>query len=223
MTNHVFSTHGDLIPYGLLVHTTGDGIPSKCSTIEEVSSVAVAEYVKMDIANGVGPHYVISPDGSAVELRDPSKKAWHAAVSAHDRQRFLSGMWETENKVDKSVIDWWHRRWPGTKSPSHLYPAKSPNDSYVGVELVPCGTYDKQTWKPTLAGGRMVFGRFTIDQYYALAELCSDLRHPKEWEEPGRLVGHEDVNPITRPGWDPGDKIGAFDWTLLKNLIRLVG
>ena len=200
-----FVTHGDLSKFGgYLVHTTGDGIPKGFidSKKKDLLSYAVGVYEKM---GDVGPHYIISPDGEVAQVRNETKIAWHAGVSGYEREMFLTGNWETDGRTAKEVVKWWKRKHAGVKSPSHLYPAKSPNQDFIGVEMIPAGTYTKNDWEPTLSEGAQLFGRFTIHQYMSLALLSLSAI-------PTRIVGHEDVNPITRPGWDPGDKTGSWNW-----------
>jgi N-acetyl-anhydromuramyl-L-alanine amidase AmpD len=86
---------------------------------------------------------------------------------------------------------------------------KSPNDLYVGVELVP--SPDRT---------------FTYVQYFALASLLIEIRERRGVELSGRkLVGHEDLHPLARwnisGGWDPGALRAQplFSWQKLRGLI----
>lgn len=216
--SHKFSTHGELNFFGYMVHTTGDGIPKTFLAQKDETDLlafAVQAYVNMDKRDKCGPHYVIAPNGQVAKLREETVVAWHCGVSATEREAFLTTNWETNGRTDVEVVKWWKRRWPAFKSPSHLYPDKSANKNYVGIELVPAGSYSKMEWKPTLAGGNRVWGRFTTAQYISLAKITFPLGISYKLNQ---LVGHEDVNPITRPGWDPGDKLGAFNWDYFLDL-----
>lgn len=64
--------------------------------------------------------------------------------------------------------------------------------------------------------------KFTLEQHDTIAFLACDiarrLEWPEYWWETPRLLGHEDVTPISRHdkrgGWDPGGLRTApyFDW-----------
>lgn len=208
--------HGKLAPFGALIHTTGDGIPAKAhETGRDLLDVAINVYSNMR----EGPHFVIVPDGRIAQLRSSTEVTWHAGVGNNDRRDFLNGDWVS--RVSQDVVTWWRSRWPNVKSPSHLYPTTSPNDSYIGIENVPCGLYiSKRGWVPEF-GVPACNTRFTAAQYLANAALVFKLSedHNFDLARTGRVLGHEDVNPITRPGWDPGSKIGAWDWKLFWGLL----
>jgi N-acetyl-anhydromuramyl-L-alanine amidase AmpD len=206
------TSHGELKPYGLLVHTTGDGLAAKVDPDDQAKAV-LKTYSNMK----EGPHYAICPDGTLIRFREPETVSWHAGVSASDRASFLNGTWETDGRVPANVRDWWHARWDMYKvaSPQHIYPGKSPNGAYVGVELIPCGVYNKATWTPTLGTPAAHKQRYTAIQYARLGELYAGLHKRFGWTlHARRFLGHEDVNPITRPGWDPGAYHGWFSWGL---------
>lgn len=224
---HPLSGHGELVPWGILVHSTGDGIPKiVVDSGKDAVQVTCDVYQGMADRDGVGPHYAIVPDGRIIEFRAPNETAYHAATSASEREAFLNGSWATSNKLDQALVQWWKLRWPKYKSPQHLYPSKSPNGSYIGVELVPCGTYSANSWQPVLAMPATPKGRYTARQYQALALLGSHLAGayswPDSWWETPRLAGHCDVNLFSRPGWDPGAYRGWFSWLLLRGMIEVL-
>jgi N-acetyl-anhydromuramyl-L-alanine amidase AmpD len=109
------------------------------------------------------------------------------------------------SKCSPATVAAWRRQWPGYQSPQHLYPSRTANADYVGIELIPIGA--------GLGGQPMAPGlRFTRAQHEAVVALGRWLasRHawPVGWALSPRLVGHEDVQPIQRQdrggGWDPG-------------------
>jgi N-acetyl-anhydromuramyl-L-alanine amidase AmpD len=125
----------------------------------------------------------------------------------------------------ESLIASWEERYPEVKSPGHLYPSKSPNRDYAGIEMTPCGTHIKGRW--TWLWGTQPYpgARFSVEQMTALASLlgvwATQLGFAYGWQDtPGRLVGHEDINPITRYGWDPGAYKEWMQWDTLKAMIR---
>lgn len=217
---HDFKTHGTMSPYGTMVHTTGIALPSRAyHRGVDLADETIRVYSNM---GDIGPHLVILPSGNVLRLRPTDRVAWHCGLSDWERQQYLSGKWATDNRIDRSVVAHWESRWsPRYRSPSHLYPSKRPNTDYVGIELVPAVVDSK-----TRRGTEWMFGTaasaeswFSAQQYFALAKECVTLAEqygwPVGWQHTGRLVGHEDVNPYTRPGWDPGIMSGKFHWGLL--------
>lgn len=208
--------------YGICVHTTGDGIPAKViSTRGTHLDVARGVYLSM---GSVGPHHVVDPFGNVETYADDGVIRHHAGLEAADRRSYLDGHWENDrNRIDPAVVAWWKARWPGVKSPSHLYPSKSINADYVGIELIPAGAYIKDKGWTWMWGTPPGFDkqRFSVEQYWSLAKLCNGIAkdYGLDLSKVGVLLGHEDVNPKTRPGYDPGDKIQAFSWSLLRGLL----
>lgn len=124
----------------------------------------------------------------------------------------------------------WQARWPSFKSPAHLFPGPSPNQVYVGIELIPLTGGQGQP-APLMTGG--IARKYTDEQHQALGRLIADIvgRWGLALDEvcdpaKGRLVAHEDVNPAERSdgggGWDPGAlrDVPRFDWDYLRQQIR---
>lgn len=214
MMTHLLPSHGSMNPWGLLVHSTGNGLAQKALQSGNIAQTAIDVYSNMK----EGPAYCIAPDGTLIKFREPNTVSWHAGVSSGDRQDYLTGRWETT--VDKKIVDWWKLRWPGRKSPQHLYPTKSPNECFVGVELIPCGVYQKSTWVPLMGTPATPQSRYTAEQYTRLALLYTSLSISFGWP-PGitRLLGHEDIDPKDRPGYDPGSYHGWFSWSLIRGMV----
>lgn len=159
----------------------------------------VSYYARPD---SYGPHYAMDRKGTLIQISSEDEKAQHIGLSAKQRNAFLFGEWEKKNPKDAAM---WRKRWPGFTSPSHLYPGPSPNNVYIGVELLPdpeFGCY------------------FTDEQYHGISILWADIcdRHKLSPKSQVRLLGHEDVNPMDRfdtgGGWDPGGcrNTPYFDW-----------
>ena len=220
ISEHPLLAHGARKPWGVMLHTTGGGLPDKAHH-EGLSPLETARKVYGGMREG--PHYVIAPDGAVERYRADDQIAYHCGVSPVDRRDFLTGHWEA--RVGRGVVGWWRARWPGVLSPQHLYPSTSPNSDYIGVELIPCLAQTKGnggSLKPvfgTPIGGER--GRFTGAQYVAAAlltlQLCEAYSIPMRRR--GRVVGHEDINPITRPGWDPGDMQGYWSWNTFWGIV----
>lgn len=215
---------GVLKPFGVLVHSTGDGLAAKIATAKEPhSALSVARSTYESMGN-VGPHYCIEPDGGHEQYAATNTVRYHCAVPAQNRRSYLDGHWTADsNRIPKAVVEWWQREHPGVASPSHLYPGEHPNNAYIGIELIPCGVYAKNSWQwrwGTPPG--FDSQRFSVEQYCTLARLCIELavEHSIDLGKVGRLVGHEDVSPYSRPGYDPGAYHNWFSWPLLRTLIQ---
>jgi len=204
--------------WGIMLHTTGDGPPRQALAGGlDPYDEALRIYESM---GRVGPHFLVGPLGQVAQLRDPRREAFHVKTTLAQRRDFLNGNWTTLVKPD--VVRWWRARWPGQKSPQHLFPAQKPRSNYIGIEMIPCGTWPNQSgnWTPFWAdpfGGT----RFSGATYLATAELVLQLAGAYDINTLDRrkLLGHEDVNPVTRPGWDPGDMTGGFSWNLFNGLL----
>lgn len=193
-------------PWGLLLHTTGRNVPALAAKRgEQPIEVAIRVYrASQNGSNGYmwgGPGYIIDHDGTIYQIAPDNVKTAHAGGS--DRKSYLSGDWEQE--ASPEIVLRWHAQWPGRSNPYHLFPSSSPNDDYIGVEMIPIGS--------GLGGQPMAPGLlFTQAQHDAAAALAIDVgeRHgfPPGWRQTSRFLGHEDVQPINRDdshgGWDPG-------------------
>lgn len=198
------------VPYGIMIHTTGRGVISKAvqrgtTPVDE----ALNYYLKT-----CGVHYLNGYDGTLIQMLPDDRFGAHAGVSEIHRKKMLSGEWKRDFSIN--VVSLWEKRWPGVKSPQHLFPTTSPNGSYIGVENVP---------KMNL--------QYTDAQYETLIQLCFErgLAHnwPEGWHRTSRLLCHEDTSPYTRwdsgGGWDPGAlrESPRFDWDrLVEGIDRLV-
>lgn len=201
-------------PWGMVVHTTGRGIVAKARRkLQSPSDSDIGDYVVEYYRKRSIVHYCITWEGVIHQLMPDNWRGAHVGIGRerdwrgilrNERKRYLSGAWEKDINNDISVRRW-RNRWPGWKSPQHMYPTKSPNACYIGVELVPL---DDAT--------------YTDDQYSALEVLLNDRAQahhwPLYWKDSTRLVGHEDIDAYGRwdkhGGWDPGALRAKprFDW-----------
>lgn len=185
--------------FGVVVHQTGSGIVDEAiKKKKDPLEYAVAYYQKPD---SYSPHYVVGYDGTIIQIADEHGKAQHVGFASEDRAAYLDGTWEAKLPVD--LVKLWHEKWT-KKSPAHLFPGPSVNNVYVGIEMIPIVNGNAPVWF-----GK---GRYTLKQHQAIVDLSRDISErwsfPSGWQRSGRLVGHEDVNPIQRHvksgGWDPG-------------------
>jgi hypothetical protein len=197
--------------FGIAVHCTGSGIVTKAlGHGADPFEYALAYYLRPD---AYFAHYLVDFDGTIAQVADEHERAPHIGLTSSDRDAYLSGRWKT--KLPKAFVSSWRARWPRYASPSHLYPGRSPNNAYVGVEML--------VWQERCAGEPRAAGqKYTTAQHDAVAALAADIARrwelPAGWEDSGRLACHEDVSPLTRTsngkGWDPGVLRTApwFDW-----------
>jgi hypothetical protein len=193
-------------PWGFLLHTTGGGVTDKArKTGKRPIDVAIAVYIaSQNGSNGYlwgGPHYVCDHDGELYQVAPDEALTAHAG--GPNRAAYLDGSWAS--RVSPETVAQWHHRWPTRRHPYSMFPSTSPNVDYVGLEMIPIGDgFGGEPMAPGL--------RFTHAQHDAAIALGQDLaaRHgwPAGWYAGGRLVCHEDVDPIERSdahgGWDPG-------------------
>lgn len=193
--------------WGLVVHTTGSGVvdEAKKKGVDPLE-YAVSYYLQPD---SYFAHYVVGYDGHIVQIADENERAPH--VGFGNRADYLSGAWE--KMVPADLVARWHQRWPTRKNPACLFPGPSPNNAFCGVELLPLST--------ALPTG----SRYTEAQEQAVVSLARDIAVrwslPAGWQNMSRLVGHEDLSPIDRPGWDPGALRATpwFRWGVVKAAI----
>lgn len=193
--------------YGLVVHTTGSGLPARAHRDGVYVTVAATNYYQ----KSHGTHYVIGWAGVEGDLIQVANEQERAHGVGMKDQREAGSAWGM--KVPKVLLQRWHSAWEhtGARSPLDLFPGTSANNVYVHCEMPPCVFYDGN--KKIVGAEPMDTGlRFTAAQHDAVVLLACDLaeRHnwPADWWWSGRLVGHEDISPITRNhrygGWDPG-------------------
>ncbi len=217
--------------YGVAVHTTGSGVVDVAAKKGRDPLDYTVKEVYADPDNYCA-HYTVGWDGTIWQVMDESLRAQHIGFLANDRESFLDGSWEDTlaKQGHSKVVALWKARWPNFKSPAHLFPGPSPNQVYVGIEMIPLTGAAGQP-APLMTGG--IARTFTDAQHQAVGKLIADVA--QRWSLPfaemidatkGRLVAHEDVNPLERSdaggGWDPGALRDAprFDWDYLRQQIQ---
>lgn len=214
-----------MLPFGLCIHTTGDddAVNAKAKAL---GMDAGAWYARFYIGLAeFFPNYVGGWDGKLYLVADEEYRTPHVGCTAMQRNCFLSRAWKTnwilydgteKPAEDDVVFQWvkkWGSRWP---SPQHLFPGPSPNEAYIGLELAPVAN-GAVPMRPEL--------KFTKAQHDLVARLWRDLATRWRWPEGSlnRLVGHEDLNPMDRPGWDPGAlrEHPVFDWNYVREKLDL--
>jgi len=186
----------------VIIHTTGFGPGLKrINDLNKGDLAAIGNTYAHRMANILKykGHFLIDHVGVIYQFIDLKEVAWHTGSG---KRKALS---------KSSPPEWWSARWPKLKFPTELpsWCKKSPNKVSVGIDLLAHGN------------GSLV-PEYTKAQYESLAKLikalCTDLDIPIDREN---IVGHEDVDPISRgnkrAGWDPG----VFDYDGLLSLINI--
>lgn len=210
--------------FGVLFHTTGGGVTDKAEALN-VKAIAEAKRLgkeptklitPIEVALRVyynsqmgsegykwgGPHYVLDHDGKLYQIAPDDAVTMHAGGT--DRDDYRDGDWRT--MAFPNAVEQWDKKWgPKYNDPYDIFPSRSPNLDYIGVEMIPVGDgFGGQPMRASL--------RFTKAQHDSCIALWKDIakRHelPSPAEERNRYVGHEDVQLMRRDdkggGWDPG-------------------
>jgi hypothetical protein len=216
--------------YGLVVHTTGGGLPSKAVARGLYPTVLGVEHYN----RSHGCHYLCGwrgLDGDLLQIADDREQAAGVGVRADDPAsnqwasvRRGRGAWEGDLPIDLVVR--WRRRWPEWSNPLDLLPGtETANAPYLHLEMIPC-VFHGERGLVTAAEPMTPGLRFTRAQHDAVVALARDTADRKGWFQIGevpwwrtpRLLGHEDLTPLSRHdrggGWDPGALRPApyFDW-----------
>jgi hypothetical protein len=224
--------------YGLVVHTTGGGVASTATTRGVDPAVVALDACR----RSHGCHYLLGwngiDSGELFQLADERAQANGVGMSSKrdrrkDQKRSIAeGRFEAD--LPAGLVERWRARWPGAANPLELLPGTtSANSCYVHLECIPCvwseGSSD--TAEPMRTGLR-----FTTAQHDAVGDLAVDVARRNRWLlhetwwRTSRLLGHEDLTPISQHdgggGCDPGYLRARpyFDWDYVYDRIEtLVG
>ena len=224
--------------YGLVVHTTGGGLPSSARAQGLYHTVRAVNHYNQSH----GCHYVNGwrgiDGGDLLQIANEREQANGVGVTntrepGKDQRRSIDGG-RFETDLPPILVKLWRARWPGYQHSLALLPGtRTANACYVHVECVPCVYHhDKKlrTDAPPLREGL----RFTRAQHDAVALLACDIARRNGWPmgetwwRTPRLVGHEDLTPISRHdrngGWDPGSlrERPYFDWPSVYEAIERI-
>lgn len=220
--------------FGLVVHTTGSGLPERAHRQGLYPTVVAADYY----FKSHGPHYVCGWGGMEKGdlLQIANERIQANGVGTTDQRNAERGDWtkainvHTKKRMTPAAVAQWRKRWPDQKTPRDLLPGtKTVNSCYIQVEMIPCVYWvdgKKFEGAAPMAPGL----KFTLAQHDTIAFLACDISRRLDWEpgwwDTSRLVGHEDVTPISRSdkdgGWDPGGMRAKpfFDWEYVYSVIE---
>lgn len=205
--------------FGVAVHTTGSKLVSDALELGADPLAYAVEYYLNPL--NYFAHYVVGFGGEIMQISDEHERASHIGQDEESRLGYISGTWE--KTAGPGFVSLWKKRWPTYKTPAHLYPGTSPNNAYVGIEMLPL--QKKVPLAPMKSGLQ-----YTKAQHQAVARLTVDIAKrwgfPPGWEKTGRLATHEDITPLERmakkEGWDPGVNRSQpwFSWSYLLDSVR---
>lgn len=221
--NHNARRPAQLRPTHVVLHVTGT------DKLASVKQTFLAQ-------NSVSAHYLIDKAGLIHQFVPEDRRAWHAGIDANSRalyrragqawQRYLKyfswykgypagvvyldgdlkPVWDKTESAFVARADgapwpeygYFTARWGHAAGPVYFDVDPDPNNHSIGIELLGYGakTADPATYTPAM--------------YQSLDTLLQDIcgRHGIPRQK-GRIVGHEDVHPVGRFGWDPAP---GFDW-----------
>jgi N-acetyl-anhydromuramyl-L-alanine amidase AmpD len=213
-----------LVPTHIVVHVTGtDDLASVRKTFMAADSVSA--------------HYLVTKDGQLIQFVPDRYRAWHAGIETTARNLYRKGaaqwrrylkyftwykaypagsvyvdgdlkpVWDKTEAVFVAradgqpwpEYDYFATRWPGQDLPINFDVDADPNNYAIGIETLGFGA---TTPDPAI---------YTAAMYATLRRLVTDLS--QKYGIPmkkGRVVGHEDLNPLARFGWDPA---AGFEWS----------
>ena len=177
----------------IIIHTTGYGAGLKRLREEhgdDLSAIGAGYAKRMATILKYKGHFLIDHVGVIYQFLPLKEVGWHTGSNKRKKLK---------NNIPPG---WWSLRWKDYERPTDLpsWVSKSPNSVSVGIDLL-------------AHGNGAITKKYTREQYESLIKLikalCEDLNISTEEEY---IVGHEDVDPISRGtskgGWDPGN----FDW-----------
>ena len=203
--------------WGVCIHTTGSGVWRHG---DDPLAAALRYYLQDGDAF---PHYLIGLQGEIMQIASETVRAWHAGIKREPRIAYASGAWRTQARriCERALAAWDETFQCGDHlSPLDLFLGTDPNDAYLGVELVPLrdGGYTAEAVASAVALVLDVWARHADELPVPLEGIPGD-----GWaavRRQGHLVGHEDLQPLTRwsgaGGWDPGSlgrvPFAPWDW-----------
>ncbi|MEO7323393.1 MAG: N-acetylmuramoyl-L-alanine amidase [Dokdonella sp.] len=233
-------TWNNLVPadrrFATAMKTTGRPMPRPSHVVCHITGSDSFASVKKTFLTSVSAHYVVDKAGVIYQFVQEDDQAWHAGIARSTLALYAQGAqawrkylfyfeWtrypigsvfvdENLQPVEGGRVatfvrradgaDWPHyayfdQRWGAGTMPANYATSQYPNAYSVGIEILSLGATkaSDETYTPAM--------------YRSLRSLVTDIcaRQAIPMQK-GHVLGHEDVNPVQRYGWDPNQ---GFDWT----------
>ncbi len=188
----------------------------------------------MNASDPRSAHYLIKKDGSIVQYAKDSERAYHAGIKGYVQALYDTGTLEwmkylryfpwyegygagaqylksdltpANNAAERAFVaradgsNWPHYSYWSARHGTRIQPinyevSKDPNNYSIGIEMLHTGSTSAADYEDGIYDGLRKL----------LPDLCVKYGIPVDR---ARIVGHEDVNPVERWGWDPNS---GFDW-----------
>jgi N-acetyl-anhydromuramyl-L-alanine amidase AmpD len=216
--------------------TAGRPVPKPTHIVCHITGSTSLQGVIHEFKTSVSPHYLIGKDGALYQFVDEADQAWHAGIKSgvaalyeqppSTWQKYLYYFDWAKYPVGSVFVDknflpvqgghmatyvaradnstwpdygYFRNKWGPDAGPVNFDVDKRPNAYSVGIEILSVGAKT-----PTAAS-------YSPAMYATLTRLVRDIstRNGIPMQK-GRVVGHEDINPVQRWGWDPNQ---GFDWS----------
>ena len=216
--------------------TEGRPVPKPTHVVCHITGTSSFAKAKKTFLNEVSPHYLVDQDGVIYQFVEEENQAWHSGIKAgvqtlydatpsHWRRYLYCFDWyaypagsvfldahlhpvdgkdgadfvRRPDSSDWPDYDYFNARWGAAAGPLNYQTSKRPNAYSVGIEILSVGSKTPSDSK------------YSTAMYKSLRRLVTDIcdRNGIPMQK-GRVVGHEDVNPMQRWGWDPNQ---GFDWS----------
>ena len=186
----------------------------------------------------VSAHYVIKKDGTLCQFVRDLDCAWHAGIELNIQKlyaleskekawmkylRYFSWykkypsnavyvtadlkkttsdkamfVMQESKKPWSKYYNYFEKRWSSRLVPIQFHEESDPNNYSIGIELVSYGSNEHHS------------NVYSKAMYKSLKNLLKNLHKTHGIPiDRNHIVGHEDVNPVARFGWDPNT---GFDW-----------
>ena len=189
-----------------------------------------------EFTTSVSPHYLVDKAGLIYQFVPEVDQAWHAGIKSAVQERYAhpatdwqkyhfyfdwdhypSGSVFLDRQLqrvqgghvatyvaqsDGSIWDkyrYFRSRWGNGAGPLNYSVSHRPNEYSIGIEILSVGANTASA------------AAYTPAMYASLRTLVTDIctRNGIPMKK-GTVLGHEDVNPMQRYGWDPNQ---GFDWS----------
>jgi N-acetyl-anhydromuramyl-L-alanine amidase AmpD len=218
--------------------TDGRPVAKPTHVVIHITGGENLESVKNTFMTSTSIHYLIDKAGLIYQFVDEKNQAWHAGIKTDAQKlynnlpaadwrkylmyfswynypagtKFVDGNRNPTTKANAVFAvrpgmaewpdyDYFKTRWGSSATPINYATSKRPNAYSVGIELLSFGA------KTASAAA------YTPAMYASLKTLVTDICGRNNIPQAkGNVVGHEDVNPVQRWGWDPNK---GFDWSVV--------